>query len=72
VVQPNVLSPDYGWNAVGVTIWKERRLNLGENRPDLDPLWPDRFEPAEKVGKTIYLWYFPPPGSHTPGPRARR
>jgi hypothetical protein len=72
VVQPNVLSPDYGWNAAGVTIWKERRLNLGDNRPDLDPLWPDRFEPTEKVGKTIYLWYFPPPGSSGPQPRSRR
>jgi hypothetical protein len=67
----NPLSPNYGWNGVSVTMWKERRLGLGENRLDANPLWPDVFEPTEKVGKSIYLWYFPPPGSGGALPRKR-
>jgi hypothetical protein len=71
VVPPNPFSPNYGWNAVDVTMWKERRLGLGEARLDVNPLWPDLFEPTERIGKTIYLWYFPPPGSNLPQPRRR-
>jgi hypothetical protein len=72
VVPLNPFSPNYGWNAVGVTTWKERRLGLEDRRLDVDPLWPDLFEPTGKVGKSIYLWYFPPPGSNGPQPQRRR
>jgi hypothetical protein len=72
IVAPNVLGPNYGWNAVNVTTWKERRLGLYDQRPDIKPLWPELFEPTEKVGKTIYLYYFPPAGSNVPQPRRIR
>jgi 4-amino-4-deoxy-L-arabinose transferase-like glycosyltransferase len=44
-------SPLPGWNAVSMTVWKELRLVN----------WPDRFPPRERVGKSMLLWYFPPP-----------
>jgi hypothetical protein len=45
-------TPLPGWNAVGVTEWKELRLVN----------WPGRFwPPQQRVGKSILLWYFPPP-----------
>jgi 4-amino-4-deoxy-L-arabinose transferase-like glycosyltransferase len=47
----NRFAPLVGWNAVSVTVWKELRwVN-----------WPDRFPPRERVGKSMLLWYFPPP-----------
>jgi hypothetical protein len=54
----DVLHPSPGWNAIGLTYWKERRLGLGDAYPDV-VLWPDRVPPLEKVGKSIYLWHFP-------------
>jgi hypothetical protein len=68
----NPFAPNYGWNAVGVTMWKERRFGLGDSSLGSNRLWPDEFEPTEKVGKSIYLWYFPPPGSNGPQPRSAR
>ncbi|HWD00154.1 MAG TPA: glycosyltransferase family 39 protein [Candidatus Sulfopaludibacter sp.] len=47
----NQYSPSVGWNAIGVGLWKESRLVL----------WPDAIKPQERVGKSILLWYFPPP-----------
>ena len=44
-------TPSYGWNAIGVGLWKESRLVI----------WPDSIKPHERVGKSILLWYFPPP-----------
>ena len=44
-------SPLPGWNAASVSLWKEWRMVE----------WPDRFPPRERVGKSILLWYFPPP-----------
>jgi hypothetical protein len=55
------LTPGPGWNAVGVSYWKEQRLGLRNTRMDLR-LWPDRYKPVERVGKTILLYYFPPRG----------
>jgi hypothetical protein len=56
-VQPNSLvGPSPGWNAVSLTVL--RRLDgllLGGHLK-----WPDQVKPPEKIGKGIWLWYFPP------------
>jgi hypothetical protein len=54
----NRFSPLVGWNAVSVTEWKELRVAI----------WPDRFPPRERVGKSMLLWYFPPPALKDAGP----
>jgi 4-amino-4-deoxy-L-arabinose transferase-like glycosyltransferase len=49
--------PGPGWNAISVSAWKLSRLGtrmLGDIS-----LWPDRFKPTERVGKSILLYYFP-------------
>lgn len=46
----NPTAPVEGWNAIGVTLWKEFRTIT----------WPDQIKPKERVGKGILLWYFPP------------
>jgi len=46
----NKIAPVEGWNAIGVTCWKELRVIT----------WPDQIKPRERVGKGILLWYFPP------------
>jgi hypothetical protein len=52
------LAPSPGWNAVSITEWKVMRMGLN---PPLTP-WPDRtpVKPAERVGKGMLLYYFPP------------
>ncbi len=52
------LAPAPGWNAVGLTEWKVRRMGA---IPPVIP-WPDRttMKPIERVGKSILLYYFPP------------
>jgi hypothetical protein len=55
-----VLRPSPGWNAVEVTYWKEFRLGLTDKHPEAT-LWPDRFKPLERVGKSVLLYYFPYP-----------
>jgi hypothetical protein len=54
----DVQRPSRGWNAVGVTCWKELRLGLGDKHPEA-ALWPDRVAPTERVGRSILLYYFP-------------
>jgi hypothetical protein len=54
--------PSVGWNAVGLTVLKERRLGFYDTHPELT-LWPNVIPPTERVGKSILLWYFPPNGS---------
>jgi hypothetical protein len=54
----DVQRPSRGWNAVGVTCWKELRLGLGDKHPEA-ALWPDRIEPTERVGKSMLLYYVP-------------
>lgn len=66
------LAPMAGWNALGVSTWKERRLPPGDPRIQTDPWWADQYEPTEKVGKSIYLWDFPQPGSNVPWPKDRK
>ena len=53
----DVLRPSVGWNAVEVGLWKRDRMGLGLRHPEVTP-WPDRIPPQERVGKSIYLWYF--------------
>jgi hypothetical protein len=68
----NPQGPMGGWNAVGVSTWKERRLNVADPKVKTEAWWMDQYEPTEKVGKTIYLWYFPMPGENQPWPKPRR
>ena len=59
----DVVNPAPGWSAVSLTVLKQRRLGLWDSYPGVT-IWPDRIKPTEKVGKSIWLWYFPPePGS---------
>jgi hypothetical protein len=56
----DALNPSPGWNAVSLTLLKQRRLDMGNQLPQYTP-WPERAsEPGELVGKSIRLWYFPP------------
>ena len=48
----NRFRPMEGWNAIGVTLLKAHRTIL----------WPEQIKPHWRVGKSIYLWYFPPAG----------
>jgi 4-amino-4-deoxy-L-arabinose transferase-like glycosyltransferase len=57
------VKPAPGWNAVSVSNWKLNRLWLGDKHPALI-LWPDRFKPRERVGKSILLYYFPPAAAY--------
>lgn len=53
------LKPSPGWNAVSVTMLK-LRLGLGDARSQ--PVWwPEVIAPTERVGKSILLYYVPPP-----------
>jgi hypothetical protein len=62
----DVVNPSPGWNAVSMTVLKQRRLGLWDSYPGVT-VWPDRIKPTEKVGKSTWLWYFPPePGSPAP------
>jgi hypothetical protein len=65
----DLANPSTGWNAVELTIWKEERFGLKEEHPEL-VFWPDRIPPQEIVGKSIYLWYFPPGAGFPPPERA--
>jgi hypothetical protein len=49
--------PGPGWNAISVSPWKLSRL--GTRLMGNVPLWPDRYKPTERVGKSILLYYFP-------------
>ena len=51
--------PSPGWNAVSVTVLKSVRLGLKESHPEITP-WPEKIEPTERIGKGIWLYYFPP------------
>jgi hypothetical protein len=49
-LMPDGDKPQPGWNAVSVTAWKLSG----------QPKWAERIEPAEKIHRSIYLYYFPP------------
>ena len=54
---PQVPSP--GWNAVSLTVLKVGRMGLVKAHPEYK-LWPEHVKPQERVGKGIWLYYFPP------------
>ena len=54
----DALNPSPGWNAVSLTVLKQRRLGMRDRYPDLQP-WPERIEGGELIGKSTRLYYFP-------------
>jgi hypothetical protein len=52
-------TPAAGWNAASVTKMLAGRFGLGSEHPEIK-FWTDSIRPTEKLGKTTYLWYFPP------------
>jgi hypothetical protein len=58
-VQPNDrFKPSPGWNAVSLTVLKKARFGLWGGYPEVK-LWPEQIKPGERIGKSIWLWYFP-------------
>jgi len=57
--ETNPQMPSPGWDAVSLTVLKTARLGLDDQYPELR-LWPDLIQPAERVGKSTLLYYFPP------------
>ena len=55
----NPEAPSPGWNAVNLTALKLWRFGLQGERAKRQ-LWPEQIKPTERVGKGIWLWYFPP------------
>jgi len=53
----NALRPMPGWNAISLSVLKQRRLGL-RAYPNLTP-WPEIAPPGERVGKSILLYYMP-------------
>ena len=56
------MTPSPGWNAVNLTVLKSLRFGLRGDHPEMK-LWPEQIPPTEKIGKGIWLWYFPPAGA---------
>jgi 4-amino-4-deoxy-L-arabinose transferase-like glycosyltransferase len=56
-VMPQAPSP--GWNAVSITVLRSTRLGLLDTHPEITP-WPEKVKPLERVGKGMWLYYFPP------------
>jgi hypothetical protein len=61
-VPNNPLLPAEGWNALSLTYWRTARMGLfGQDADRAEKyLWPERYQPTEKIGKGIWLYYFPP------------
>ncbi len=55
----DALNPSPGWNAVSLTVLKQRRLGMRDRFPNLQP-WPDRIQGGELIGKSTRLYFFPP------------
>jgi hypothetical protein len=53
-------TPAAGWNAASLTKMLAARFGLGSEHPEVK-FWTDTIKPTERLGKTTYLWYFPPP-----------
>lgn len=54
----DALRPSPGWNAVSLTVLKQRRLGLRDRFPGIVP-WPDRLEDYQMVGKSTRLYFAP-------------
>jgi len=54
-----------GWNAANITALKLRRYDKLRDDPK-SKFWPDEIPPTEKIGKGIWLWYFPPAATSAP------
>jgi hypothetical protein len=54
------VTPSPGWNAISITSLEVGRMGLGESHPEVK-LWPHLMKPTERVGKGMWLYYFPPP-----------
>ena len=52
----NRFRPEPGWSAIGVTLLKGHRTLY----------WADQIKPHWRVGKSVFLWYFPPAGASPP------
>jgi len=50
--------PSPGWNALFLTDLKTTRF--GHPGQWNIKFWPEQIRPTEKIGKGIWLWYFPP------------
>lgn len=53
------VNPMPGWNAVSLTVLKQRRLGLRDRYPNVIP-WPDRAEGGQMIGKSTRLYYYAP------------
>lgn len=51
--------PMPGWNAVSLTVLKQRRFGLRDRYLNMTP-WPDQVEGGQLIGKSTRLYYFPP------------
>jgi len=56
--QSDPQTPSPGWNAVSLTVLKVGRMGLVKAHPEYQ-LWPEHVKPQERVGKGIWLYYFP-------------
>jgi hypothetical protein len=58
--KPDLVNPpQQGYFAAGATYWKALRFGLVLTDPE-QPIWPDRIEPTERIGRGMFLWVFPP------------
>ena len=57
VYETDPKAPGPGWTAVSISVLKLTRLGLFHEHPEIRP-WPDVIKPAERVGKSIYLYYY--------------
>jgi Dolichyl-phosphate-mannose-protein mannosyltransferase len=65
LVPLNPDAPVPGWNAVSIGLLKTRR-ELFFNYPRAKP-WAERIPPTERVGKSVLLFYVPPPAQMPTG-----
>lgn len=59
VYETDAKAPGPGWTAVEISVLKLTRLGLFHEHPEIRP-WAEYMKPAERVGKSIYLYYFRP------------
>jgi hypothetical protein len=64
VREPNLIKPSPGWYAVNLTLLKAWRFGLLGNHDEVK-LWQDEIRPTEKIGKGMWVWYFPPVSAPT-------